>query len=367
MSNINNYKKFEDAVLQLLNTSPFYGQFLLQSNRIANTKIKTALAFRIGQIEVDILINYDQLELRTIDDIVYQLGHIIHHILLLHPYRRGGREEGRWGVAADIVVNQLNKFPGVAPTELGWMPEDFKLKKNATADQYYEHIPPQPGQGGKSIDDHSTWKESEKTPESVAKQTVKYIAGQAAKSCGNIPGELGDIIQDLLEDEKLDWQELLSRFLASSQTTSKRLSWSKRSRRFADAPGFKKKSQPKILIGVDTSGSVSYEQQKALISEVRNAESFNEAKIIVAGYDTRVHTILKLAEGDDLKIPNTNGGTDFNGLLALAEKEEPDAIINLTDGYAPTPKESQYPYVWVFTKDHQEHEGYGESIVMEDV
>ena len=360
-----NYKKFEGAVLQLLNINPFYGQFLLRSNRIADSTITTPLAFTIGQSEINILINYDLLELRTVDDIVYQLSHVIYHILLLHPYRRGGRDSQRWGVATDIVVNQLNKFPNLMIDTPGYQPEDFKLKKDGTADQYYEHIPPDTPD--KSIDDHTVWAKSEAVPESIAKQNVKSVASEAAKNCGNIPGDLRDIIKDLLEDQRLDWRELLSMFLASSQTTTKRLSWSKRSRRFSDSPGSKKKNQPKILIGIDTSGSISDVQQRALVTEVRNASECKEAKIIVAGYDTRVHTILRLTDGDDLRIPNTNGGTDFQGLITLAETEDPDAIINLTDGYAPTPKETQYPYLWIYTKDHQKHEGYGESIVMEDV
>jgi predicted metal-dependent peptidase len=313
--------------------------------------------------------------------------HIVFHIASMHPARKEGRQPKKWGVATDLVVNQFVKIQG------SLQPDEYKLPKDQSCETYYDKLPkmdeePQQcegeGEGGEgqegegegkdkkegggkneTLDDHSGW--NNVNPDIVKTNIISAIHNAVKKSRGTVPGEFQDIIDALFKETKIDWRDILRSFIAHSQTTTKIQTWKRPNRRFADTAGFKKKVFPKVLIGVDTSGSVGEEEQQQLINEVRNILGTQEAEIILAGYDTRVHTVLDVVKtDDDVRIPNTNGGTDFQCLNDLADDKEPDAIINLTDGGAPTPNESAFPYLWVYTKNHQPHDGYGESIILED-
>lgn len=382
--------------MKILSEHPFYANIAQYLSRVADKKMDKAFGLNITKRGLELKFNPQLVE--EMDDglIVSHIMHIVFHIASLHPVRKEGREVKKWGVATDLVVNQFVKIQG------SLQPSQYKLPADLPCETYYDKLPymeePEQeegeeggegqegeGQGGgegdkegkgekegkgkpkknDTVDDHSGWN---KVNEDIAKTNmISAIHNAVKKSRGLVPGEFQDIIDALFKETKVDWRDILRSFIAHSQTTTKVQTWKRPNRRFPDTPGFKKKVFPKVLIGVDTSGSVGPEEQEQLINEVRNILGTKEAEIILAGYDTRVHTVIEIVkEDDDVKIPNTNGGTDFQCLNDLADDKEPDAIINLTDGGAPTPNETSYPYLWAFTKNHQSHDEYGESIILED-
>lgn len=361
------------AIMSILLENPFYANIAQYLSRVANKKMEKAFGLNITKRGLEL--NFNPKLVEEMDDglIKSHIMHIVFHVASMHPARQESRESKKWGVATDLVVNQFVKIQG------SLQPSNYKLKNNLACETYYDKLPDMQEQnngGGdgedkneesptsETIDDHSGW---DKISKDIAKTNIiSAIHNAVKKSRGTVPGEFQDIIDLLFGEAKIDWRDILRSFIAHSQTTTKISTWKRPNRRFSDTPGFKKKVFPKILIGVDTSGSVGPEDQKKLIQEVRNILDTKEAEIIVAGYDAVVHTVIDIKSDDDIKIPNTNGGTDFQPLNDLAEDKEPDAIINLTDGYAPTPQDTSYPYLWVFTKEHQKHEEYGMEIILDD-
>lgn len=376
--------KISNAILAIVKDHPFYANIAQYLSRVANKKMEKAFGLNITKRGLELSFNPELVDEMDEGLIKSHIMHIVFHIASMHPARKESREDKRWGVATDLVVNQFVKIQG------SLQPSQYKLKNNMPCETYYDQLPdmqemPMQGAGGEgegegeegkgkgkgkgqdpndTLDDHSGWNN---VKDDIAKANLmSAIHNAVLKSRGTVPGEFQDIIDALFAETKIDWREILKTFIAHSQTTTKIPTWKRPNRRFADTPGFKKKVFPKILIGVDTSGSVGPEDQARLINEVRSILDTREAEIIVAGYDCRVHTVIEVKSDDDIKIPNTNGGTDFQVLNDLAEDKEPDAIINLTDGYAPTPNETSFPYLWVFTKQHQKHEDYGSELVLDD-
>lgn len=371
--------KISGAILKILSEHPFYANIAQYLSRVSDKKMDKAFGLNITKRGLELKFNPQLVE--EMDDglIVSHIMHIVFHIASMHPARKEGREPEKWGVATDLVVNQFVKIQG------SLQPSQYKLPNDLSSEVYYDKLPamdppppmgggegegegePQEGKGkpkNDTVDDHSGWN---KVNEDIAKTNmISAIHNAVKKSRGVVPGEFQDIIDALFKESKISWQDILRSFIAHSQTTTKVATWKRPNRRFSDTPGYKKKVFPRVLIGVDTSGSVGPEEQEQLINEVKNILGTKEAEIILAGYDTRVHTVLEVKQEDEVKIPNTNGGTDFQCLNDLADDKEPDAIINLTDGGAPTPNETSYPYLWAFTKNHQKHDEYGESIVLED-
>lgn len=380
--------ELERAIVGLLKQSPFYAYFLLGMKRETDSKMKKKIGLKIGKDSISLLYNKD-----ADDDISLSLAlrHIIHHLLLLHPMRKGSRDKEVWNIASDLVANDI--MPATSTDENGKMiqlrgsaqplpestlyPTDksgqhlLRLSKGLTADQYYEALK---GVGDRSemlfngkksvpeIDAHE-W-DGEFNPVLLS-EIVKQITHEAVKSCGNVPAELKEVIKSNFEQSKVSWRELLSMVITNSLSANNKYTWKRAHKRFGEAfKGVKRVLKPKILIGVDTSGSIGEKEQKMLVNEVENIVHEVESEIIVAGYDTRIHTVKKLSNGDDLTIRNTNGGTDFQPLNDLADEESPDVIINLTDGCAPTPRSTKFTYLWAFTKNHQNH-NYGDFIVLE--
>lgn len=360
--------KISIAMAKILQDSPFYAAIAQSLSRVADKKMKKATGLNITKKGLELKFNPELVEEMDDDLLASHIRHIVFHIASLHPVRKEGREKKKWNISTDLVVNQFVKIQG------SLQPSQYKLKTNLPAETYYDNLPDQEednklqgngtGEGEGDVDDHEGW---DNVSESMAKTNmISAIHNAVKKSRGTVPGEFQDIIDALFKESKIDWREILRSFIAHSQTTTKVPTWKRPNRRFPDTQGWKKKVFPKILVGVDTSGSVGEEDQKKLINEVRTILETKEAEIIVAGYDCRVHTVIEVKSDSDIKIPNTNGGTDFQVLNDLAEEKDPDAIINLTDGYAPTPSDSSFPYLWVFTKQHQKHEGYGEELVLDD-
>lgn len=388
--------KIAEAIIALEKDKPFYAHVCMHLSRVENKKLDAPLGFKPTNKGLELHYNPDLVELHTVNSLRYQLEHIVFHLVSTHPIRREGREKEDWDTATDLVVSQVVPFHQTG-LEVATV-QGLKLPKNQPAEQYYDLIQQsnnnnrQPNNdegdqnsgnendgnsgdenanpGSKGIDSHALWDE-DNAPEKLTEAMIKGAIEGAIKHCGSIPGELSDLIAGLFEQGRVDWKTLLSQFLANSQITTKKPTWQRPHRRFVhQSPGYKKKVFPKVLIGVDTSGSVSDVEQKMLLTEVREAYNTHAAEIIVAGYDCRVHTIKHItSESDIYEIPNTNGGTDFQPLNDLIDDLQPDAVINLTDGGAPTPSPIDRPYCWIFTPNHQDHPDYGESIVLteEDV
>src|SRR5690606_9963975 len=126
---------------------------------------------------------------------------------------------------------------------------------------------------------------------------------QINKSRGTIPGELKDLIDELSKTEppKFDWRGYLRNFVGGSTQTTAKKTRRKKSKRFPKNPGLKIQEKLHVLVGVDTSGSVSDKELAEFFHEMHHMHKTG-TEITVVQCDTAISNISKYRSSEDGKI-----------------------------------------------------------------
>ncbi len=327
--------------------------------------------------------------------------HELLHAALLHPLRRGVREQELFNIAADLVVN------GMVAAE-----KSLQLPAQAIRDQSLEHhsveeiyellqkrrmqMRPQlpladlltapldsaQTSGGTTTPNTQSEREtqgnSEKdesadtlnrngvsTPEihswlepadrqeleahwKQAIQQAKVLARNQSK--GDLPSGLSRHL-DEIADPQLDWRSQLWRYLVHTPN---------------DYTGFDRRfihqglyldhlegESVEVFCCIDTSGSVGQEELSLFLAELRGILSAYPLLRCWLWYaDASCYGPYELIEDSDLPAPEGGGGTDFRPFFKQVEKawsrEKQAVCVYLTDGYGDFPRqESELPMLWV--------------------
>lgn len=214
---------------------------------------------------------------------------------------------------------------------------------------------------GDSPYDHMTWDEFDQLSEAdkklVQKQIehqLKEVAEQTEKRCGSIPGELAELIQRLryVEPAKFDWKGYLRRFVGNSTVIYTKKLRRKYNKRYSANPGLKIKFKNHILVGIDTSGSVSSDELKEFMNELVHMHKTGH-KITIAQCDTQLNSVEEFNPKRDLEIKG-RGGTSFQPVVDhFNEKGNYTALIYLTDGEAYNPENCPKNTLWVLSSRSQ--------------
>lgn len=393
--------------MRILNTHGFYGLLLMHMVYSIDENAETA--YTDG---VRIAFDPKFLESLTDSELDFVMMHEILHVVLQHCMRGKDRDQERFNIACDIVVNSNilleNQMDSKSITLSQWgesmhIAPDGKEGHNYTAEQVYEMLPPTPPQkkkkipssggekgrakqeqgdpkdltsGGHSWDDHSQWSQYEED------DTLRDVwVKQFAEACEAISirektigrGTLPLFAQRLLEklrDPQVDWRTILNEFV---QEEVNDYSFSPPDRRFQESPFFLpdfnelgKNGEPvDILFMIDTSGSMSDKEITAAFSEVKGAIDQFDGKLKgwLGFFDAAIIEPKPFESVDDvLKIkPAGGGGTDFQIIFEYVHQHmtdnPPACIIILTDGYAPFPQEHlarDIPVLWLIDNHNVE-------------
>lgn len=277
-------------------------------------------------------------------------------------------------------------LPALCAGDACW-PARFRLQDHMGTKFYYENLP-EPEDGGendksgigngcrgnkskkgkgkqKTIDDHSTWKKADDLSE-AEKQLVKNqidtlaknTAEQVMKQCGNIPGQFKEYIDSLfvVKPQIFNWKAYFRRVIGNMITSEILLTKMRPSRRFPDAKGIKMKRKPSVLVGVDTSGSVSNNELLDFFSEINHLWK-SGVKVTIAEIDTRINRIYEYKGHFDGEI-NGRGGTSFEELWAYKDEHKKDfsTLVMFTDGFVDINNLNGRNVVWVLTSNHADRE-----------
>jgi predicted metal-dependent peptidase len=162
-----------------------------------------------------------------------------------------------------------------------------------------------------------------------------------------------------------NWHRELSRFVSKNIDGEDRVrTWSRPNKRygFAEA-GTKCGPSKKLIIGVDTSGSMSEEEiNQALAEAISMLRCGIDAEVWL--FDTVIHNKVKLKKG--MKISKCGrGGSDYRDLMQQAQKARPDGLIIITDGDCDLPSNPRMPLLWVLTAGERGHLSYGRTVVLD--
>ncbi len=354
----------------LILKEPFYGLFLIGLNKTFRSDIPTAGVSKNG-IGVQLAVNpefFDNLnELHRIGLLKHELLHIsFGHLIMRDKFPN----HKLFNIAADLEINQY--IDDAYLPEGGITMEMFKdlnLDARAGTTYYYEKLDEADKNGqcqtlqsllnqmdGDSQYDHKTWDEFEELTEAEKKLIQKQVehqlketAEQTEKRRGNIPGELANLISRLrtIEPPSFDWKGYLRRFVGNSSISYTKKLRRKYNKRYIENPGLKIKFKNNILVGVDTSGSVSNKELKEFMNELVHMHKTGH-KITVAQCDTQINSVEEFNPRKDWEIKG-RGGTDFQPVIDLFNKKKGvfTALIYLTDGEAYTPEDCPKNTLWV--------------------
>ena len=354
----------------LILDEPFYGLFLIGLNKKMSKNIPTAGVSKNG-IGVQLSINpnffNDLPEKHRIGLLKHELLHVsFGHLVMRDLYSN----HKLFNIAADLEINQYidNDYLPEGGITMETFPE-LDLPERAGTKKYYELLEEAQQEGncpslesllsqmdGDSQYCHKTWEEFDELSEAdkklVQKQVehqLKETAEQTEKRRGNIPGELADLLERLrhIEPAKFDWKGYLRRFIGNSSVSYTKKLRRKYNKRYNDNPGLKIKFKNNILIGVDTSGSVSNSELKEFMNELVHMHKTGH-KITVAQCDTQINSVEEFNPRKDWEIKG-RGGTCFQPVIDLYNERKGvyTALIYLTDGEAYTPEDCPKNTLWV--------------------
>jgi predicted metal-dependent peptidase len=300
-------------------------------------------------------------------EIEFLFGHEVLHCVYDHFGRRGNRDPQLWNVANDFCVNsdlkkhKVGEFITSVPCLYnskydGMSSEEVYDKLYESADKINvddlinqlidEHLDgADEADGGGSGGDSEGKGRPKLSAEERAKirDEIKEAMLSAAQTCdaGNLPAGVKRLISQLTEPQ-MNWRELLRMQLES--TIKSDYSWMRSSRKGWDMdavmPGMKTTDAIDIAVAIDTSGSISTEQARDFLSEIKGImESFDSYKIHVFTFDTETYNPQQynsenLEDITDYDIQG-GGGTDFDAIFHyLKDAEiEPKKLVVFTDGY----------------------------------
>ena len=326
-------------------------------------------------------------------EIEFLFGHEVLHCVYDHFGRRGERDHQLWNIANDYCVNSDlkkhrvgefitsvpclydSKYDGFSSEEVydALYENAEKLNLNSLLDKMIDEHMDGEGEDDGDGDEDGKGKRPKLSDEERAKirDEIKEAVLSAAQTCeaGNLPAGVKRLIQDLTEPQ-MNWRELLRMQLES--TIKSDYTWMRSSRKGWDMdavmPGMRTTDAIDIAVAIDTSGSISTEQCKDFLSEIKGImESFDSYRIHVFTFDTDTYNPQQYNSDNLEDITEYDiqggGGTDFDAIFKyLKDAEiEPKRLVVFTDGYpfGSWGDENYCDTVWIIHGDKNPNPPFG--------
>ena len=261
-------------------------------------------------------------------------------------------------MACDYVINleiqeecnDSNNF--VELPKCGLLDKKFK---GMSSRQVFDLLPDQNGGGGGdsgdgdgqgSFDEHD-WESAEELSaeekEELAREIDQAIR-QGAILAGKANGSLNRSFNDLMS-AKVNWKDALREFVSSVCKGKDDTTWAKPNRRWIQQdlylPSTLSETMGRVVIAVDTSGSIWGETLNRFISEVSSLmQNVNPELVDLIYWDSEVasHEVYGLNEADKMTQstkPKGGGGTSPSCITRYLKDKGivPECAIVLTDGY----------------------------------
>lgn len=317
-------------------------------------------------------------------ELEFLFGHEVLHNVYDHMGRTGDRDRKLFNCAADFCVNSdlIEQRIGdkitpclYDPKYKGWSAEEVyddlyekadKIDIQDLIDQMLdEHLDDKEtddGPDGEPIDGSGKGRPRlTKAERDAIKDEIREAMLQAAQAtgAGNLPAGVKRLIKDLTQPV-VNWRELLEQQIQS--TVKDDFSWMRPNRRSwhmdAVMPGMKPGTQIDVCVAIDTSGSISEDDLRDFLSEVKGImESYDEYKIRVITWDTSVYNPQEFTSDNMTDIttyqPGGGGGTDPHCVWEWLQENdiEPKKLIMFTDfcffGWEPDNVKDYCDTVWV--------------------
>lgn len=178
-------------------------------------------------------------------------------------------------------------------------------------------------------------------------------AKTSEKSYGKLPAGFKTWLDSILYRPKplVDWRRVIKLFAESSSKTRIRNTLKRPSKRYGTNPGIRVKRLKKLLVAVDSSGSINKEELHDFFNEIHHLWR-QGAEIEIAECDAKMHRVYPY-KGIAPRFILGGGGTNFNPPITYGNQTfQPDGLIYFTDGLAPPPIEkARFPLLWIISRN----------------
>lgn len=405
-------RRISEATASLICNHPFFAVVLLRLIRVVDDSAKTMwtdgthLGYRPGFV----------LGLQR-DQLVGVLAHETVHVVSLHPWRQGARNNRAWNVACDQVANAIVEDaamvlpPGAIPSVRGKAAEELYVdpppgggasQQRPSENAGQQAAARQPGSGGPGSAEGGTstpapqpdtdpvgpsddpggcgevrtpkrpdggaLSKAERERQMHNARVMIQQAVNAARRAGKLPAGLERLAEAALQP-RVPWREILAQFLDSQARHD--FSWTRPNRRCAGTdfilPNLWSPAYGKVVLGADTSSSVSKKQLRDVCTEIlATLEAYVERgqppELTIGWFDRKVYpqTVQCAAELN----PVGGGGTSFRVVFewVVTLPELPRALVMITDGECEDyGQEPEIPVLWILTQSNPRfHPPFGE-------
>lgn len=381
--------KLESAISKLITFYPLFGTVFLFLNKKEALDLSTMAVGVTRRVDLALYYNPTFVSNLTPSELKAVLIHEAMHILLHHISRAShyGYTMKGFNIAADMAINcNITSLP-----EGALYPSTFNLPNNEAAEWYYrrlkesadnqkQSIEEMIGDKGDLVDDHSMWGDCE---DDVVKEKIKGIAAtaikeQEKKGWGDIPG---DVVAKILAANRhiVNWKKEVRYFINKlvqhgHMTTRSKLNRREQSlaanrvKELQDIylhPGKRKHYTSRLLVAIDTSGSVSDKELSSFVDEINGMISHVQCDYVC--FDTKIYgepkPFSKKAKNVDIK---GRGGTNFGPVCEKIDEWKYDGLVIMTDGFAPFPPKPRARVLWCITKPGESiNPPFGKKVVID--
>ena len=373
------------ACKDLMFREMYWGFFILMMNKVWRNNLPTAGVSKNGinfQLAINEQFFTDLPKLHREGLIQHEAMHIAYnHLTQWFNFS----DKKIANIAMDLVINQTisDDYLPEGGMKLELFPE-LNLEPDQGTHYYYEKLTQAKEQkeqtgssgsqaldslldqmeGGQSngnieLPDHSTWEEFDGLSESesrIMKAQLDRVLEQAAdmtvKKRGTVPGNISDYLLALqqVEPPKFDWKGYLRLFIGTSAKVYIKKSRRKENIKFTDSAGIKIKRKQNILLGIDTSGSVSESELLEFMSEIYHIWKTG-VEVTIIQCDTRIRSIDEYKGTFEMKF-HGRGGTEFDPVLEYfnENRNKFNSLIYFTDGECYTDVKPRNPVLWVLSE-----------------
>lgn len=370
-------EKLSQAKAKLLVDYPYFGTLASKLELVINDDLES---FRSNGLKLEYREEY--LNALDLSEIAFILANGAMHSVLAHDIRKKNRSGWLWQMATDIAINDMllqngldmpygaqyrERFSGMYAEEIYAALKDDILRDDEDLEYEADEEDDVQNRDQESKSSQEVLEEEILCEILLAEEAISLLASTMQN--GEAPASIERFF-DLNFSSKMNWRELLreaiDRYFRDDYTMmppSKKLLYegiylpSNTSETF------------RLVIAVDTSGSIDEELLSLFLSEVNFImEAAQNYVIDLLVCDDKIHSHSTFYSGDILTCDlKGGGGTDFRPVFDCVAKEFDDIklLLYFTDLEGMFPKEEPiYAVKWITPKEREIP--FGELIVLED-
>jgi predicted metal-dependent peptidase len=396
-------KYLDEALLRLYSDldDRFYSYLFFQIDRIHDQKLGSmAVGLRKSRVSLiyDENFNKSIVEKHSIQHLMTILKHEALHLVNKHCYRTQGSLTSKSdrqldNIAADIAINQYLNHKHI--TDMGGATLDIlrqllretkpEILPHMTKEYYYNLLMDERqkrkenGEGEQEFNDEvgqyviDSHEPHEHEADGLEQAMIEGMVDRAIEktmenNAGKLPANLEEYIK-IKKKPKVSWERELRHFTGQTVKSDRKITRSKRNRRYGiKVAGCKKDYKARLLTVVDTSGSMYCSDR---ISKVLNElygiyKSNNNLSLDIVECDAEIKDVFKYDGSEDFNIKG-GGGTNMAPALEYALQNRYDGVIVLTDGEFYEDFNDNYPVpsLWVIA-DSDYKSNIGKTINLKD-